>query len=67
MNDVLTPEKFLEKMKKAYNKGYDIDLGHQAMDDIMCDLLRSLGYGKGVDFLSKLKSGMRKGVLHGSK
>lgn len=53
----LTPEEFAKAMKyisdKLINppKGlpyYDEEDAHVEMDDLMCDLLRSLGYGDGV-------------------
>lgn len=55
---LLTPEEFAKAMKDISNKlanppkdlpYYDEEDAHMEMDDLMCDLLRSLGYGDGVD------------------
>ena len=57
-NHVLTPKEFAKAMKDISDKlvnppkdrpYYDEEYGHAEMDDLMCDLLRSLGYGDGVD------------------
>lgn len=57
-NHVLTPEEFAKAMKDIsdklanppkYRPYYDKEDAHMEMDDLMCDLLRSLGYGDGVD------------------
>lgn len=54
MNNVMTPEEFKEAMKNAivtydFNGELDEELTHVVMDNTMCDLLRSLGYGEGID------------------
>ena len=54
MNNVMTPEEFKEAMKNAiftydFNGEFDEELTHVAMDNTMCGLLRSLGYGEGID------------------
>lgn len=54
MDNVMTPEEFKETMKNAictykFNGELDEELTHNVMDHIMCDLLRSLGYGEGID------------------
>ena len=55
---LLTPEEFAKAMKDISDKlvnppedcpYYDEEDAHMEMDDLMCDLLRSLGYGDGVD------------------
>ena len=52
-NAPMTPEEFTAKMREAYEthwmKEEDEKMVHVVMDGIMCDLLRSLGYGEGVD------------------
>lgn len=54
----LTPEEFTKAMKDISDKlvnppkdrpYYDEEDAHMEMDGLMCDLLRSLGYGDGVD------------------
>lgn len=50
----MTPEEFRDAMyeiiKKniSYKYGYDAEYGHVDMDNLMCKLLRDLGYGEGV-------------------
>ena len=55
---LLTPEEFTKSMKDISDKlvnppkgypYYDKEDAHREMDDLMLDLLRSLGYGDGVD------------------
>lgn len=52
-NTPMAPEEFKQAMAEAYRNYYEIkndeELVHGAMDCIMCDLLRSLGYGEGID------------------
>lgn len=49
----MTPEEFKQAMTDAYRywweAEHDEEYVHHNMDDIMCDLLRSLGYGEGID------------------
>ena len=54
----LTPEEFAKAMEDISDKlvnppkdrpYYDEEDVHIEMDDLMCDLLRSFGYGDGVD------------------
>lgn len=55
-NISMTPEEFKQKMADAYRQHYEIDddeeVVHITMDCIMCDLLRSLGYGEGIDIFN---------------
>lgn len=44
----MTPDDFKERMTEL-SKGEDIEDRHVYMDNLMCDLLRELGYGDGVD------------------
>ena len=46
----MTPEEFKERMKKiCKDDGYNEEELHIFADDLMCKLLRSLGYGDGVE------------------
>lgn len=46
----LSPRSFAHRMQKLYEEyGGDREAVHAEMDDLMCNLLRSLGYGKGVE------------------
>jgi hypothetical protein len=53
----MTPEEFAAKMREAYEthwmKEEDEEVVHIVMDGIMCNLLRSLGYGEGVDIFDE--------------
>lgn len=48
-----TPEEFKQAMTDAYHKYWEIEVDeefvHIKMDEIMCNALRSLGYGEGID------------------
>lgn len=52
----ITPEKFADQMREAYQLYYvgndDAEDVHIAMDGIICNLLRQLGYGEGVDIFN---------------
>lgn len=52
----MTPDEFKQAMADARHKfdedKYDEEYVHIKMDDIMCDLLRSLGYGEGIDIFN---------------
>jgi hypothetical protein len=47
-----TPETFEEKMRKIFSDT-DTERAHGEADDLMCDLLRALGYGGGIDIFEK--------------
>lgn len=53
----LTPEEFTKQMQEAFDVYYlekdDEEEVHIVMDGIMCNLLRQLGYGDGVDIFNK--------------
>lgn len=44
---IYTKEQFKEEME-TLAKMDDIEMSHIAMDDLMCDTLKQLGYGEGV-------------------
>ena len=46
----MTPEEFADKMR-ALAKG--AEGGHVDADHLMCELLRALGYGVGIDIFEK--------------
>ena len=50
----MTPEEFARRMREVVNGETEYDKGdneiiHEVLDDIMCECLRSIGYGEGVD------------------
>ena len=47
----MSPDEFLEKMKAIESQSPEYF--HINADDLMCDLLRRLGYGEGIDFFEK--------------
>jgi uncharacterized protein (DUF2267 family) len=51
----MTPGEFLEKAKKIWfeDREWDTENQHIDSDDLMYRVLRELGYGEGVDFISK--------------
>ena len=49
----MTPKEFAEKMR-ALNIG-DEESDHGNADDLLCELLRSLGYSEGVEEFEKMK------------
>ena len=46
------PETFYENMFALFN-AYDPETAHIEADKMMCELLRSLGYGKAVDYFEE--------------
>ncbi len=48
--NVLTPAEFAERMKAIFPDDgcYDEEVAHGEADKLMCHVLRSLGYGDGV-------------------
>lgn len=46
----MNPQEFYEKMKRLRgdNDDYDEELTHDAMDNLMCEVLTELGYEDGV-------------------
>ena len=51
--NVMTPEEFENEMAKLrFVKDDDLEGRHVAMDELMCDVLRSLGYGDGIDIFN---------------
>ena len=48
----MTPEEFEQKMQEL-NKDCDTAVAHEDMDDLMCEILISLGYEKGVEIFKK--------------
>lgn len=50
---MITPAKFEDEMQKIKMSG-DTELGHQAADDLMCQVLEENGYGAGVKIFKDL-------------
>lgn len=49
----MTPEQFAERMREIAEETYTEDR-HINADNLMCDLLRGLGYGEGVDTFERM-------------
>lgn len=53
----MLPEEFEQKMKQIYldcKEDEDIEVHHGEADDLMCDLLRFLGYEEGVKWFEQM-------------
>ena len=51
----LRADKFAEEMREVLERyGDDEEIVHHIGDGLMCDLLRELGYGKGVDIFEDM-------------
>lgn len=51
---MITPEDFKVEMKKIARKlHHDKEVMHVEMDDLMCKVLKELGYNEGVKIFSK--------------
>ena len=49
----MTPEEFKEKMI-LLNDDRDIEYSHIKADELMCDILRELGYSEGVEIFENM-------------
>ena len=47
-SSVLTPQEFAEKMRELSEMNY-VESAHGPMDNLMCETLKALGYGEGVE------------------
>ena len=58
MTEIMTPKEFKEKAQEIFDKheGWAGDDGHQNIDRLMQERLRSLGYGEGIDILFSMDS-----------
>ena len=45
----MTPEEFYDKMVSLRVDDGDVEMSHSNMDELMAQVLTSLGYGKGID------------------
>ena len=48
----MTPEEFAQRMHDVLFQGPEE--GHHEADDLMCQVLRELGYGAGIDFFERM-------------
>lgn len=44
-----TPQEFAQAMAELAEKERFVEDMHEAMDDLMCEVLRELGYEEGID------------------
>ena len=58
MTEIMTPKDFKEKAQEIFDKheGWAGDDGHQDIDRLMRECLRSLGYGEGINILFSMDS-----------
>ena len=52
--EAMSPKEFAEKMQ-TIGEVRDPEERHSKMDDLMCDLLRSSGYGEGVEIFKDVE------------
>jgi len=53
----MTPKEFADKMRKIYMMGDetgDVESGHCDADSLLCEFLRSNGFGEGIEIFEKL-------------
>ena len=53
-DNVMTPEEFASKMKEIASNRDDIELCHKLADNLMMELLSSLGYSEGVNVFDQM-------------
>jgi len=52
----LSPEKFAKQMRQIFHSHlFDLEKAHVDADDLMCEVLKSLGYAKGVQMFEDAK------------
>ena len=51
----ITPAEFEDKMKEIVNSGMEPDEAHIEADSLMMDILKSLGYEKGVQYFDAME------------
>ena len=51
---IYTPAEFAEEMEKLHRDNIDPEGSHVQADNLMCELLKSLGYGKGVEVFADM-------------
>jgi hypothetical protein len=44
----MSPDEFKSRMRWIYRSPVDVESAHVAADALLCEMLRSLGYGDGV-------------------
>lgn len=50
LDGVITPDEFAKRMRDIHERySDDEEIVHVEMDDLMCALLRELGYNEGID------------------
>ncbi len=49
----MTPEEFEVKMAQIFDEG-DTEEAHENADALMCEVLKSLGYGEGVEIFEEM-------------
>lgn len=45
----MNPDEFLERMEEIFAPFADAETSHMEADDLMCELLETLGYDEGVE------------------
>ena len=50
----MTPEEFTKEMKAVAKFPPDVEAGHSSGDELLCKVLRELGYGEGVEIFENM-------------
>lgn len=52
----MTPDEFLQKMQEIKQNHFDdVEIMHVCADDLLCEVLSSLGYEKGVEVFDDME------------
>lgn len=44
----MTSKEFADRMEEIFKRGYDVEEAHVEADELMAEVLSSLGYGDGI-------------------
>ena len=56
MREAMTPQQFTEAMRSLLHRtSLEPEAAHLEADQLMCELLRQLGYGEGIDLFDGLQ------------
>ena len=50
----MTPEEAIKEINKMLEEGYDVEIGHEYADDLLCRVLKYLGQEELVEAYEKL-------------
>ena len=50
----MTPEEFAKRMEEIKNNDHDPERKRTEVDDLFCELLKSIGYSKGIEIFDEI-------------